>query len=125
MISEDKAKTIGQEWIESWNRHDLDAIMSHYAEEIEFISPFIIKLLGDASGTIKGKEALRSYFAKGLDTYPELKFELLQILTGVESLTIYYRSVKEMLAAEVMVLDSQDKIAKAIVHYSANSISKI
>ena len=30
-----------EEWITAWNTHDLDRILSHYAEDIVFRSPVI------------------------------------------------------------------------------------
>lgn len=33
MLTEDKARTLAAHWIEAWNSHDLNAIMSHYGEE--------------------------------------------------------------------------------------------
>lgn len=84
---------------------------------VVFTSPFVVRLIGDPSGTVKGKERLRSYFAKGLATYPDLKFELLEVLTGVERLVVYYRGVKSTLAAEGMFLDKQEKIEQVMAHY--------
>lgn len=55
---------------QEWNSHDLDRIMGHYSERIEFVSPFIVKLLGDPPGIVRGKEALRDYFSKGLANIP-------------------------------------------------------
>ena len=121
IISEQDAQQIAQEWIGSWNRHDLDAIMAHYAEKIEFTSPLIAKRLENPSGTIKDRKELRSYFEQGLAAYPDLNFELLQLLIGVNSVTLYYRSVKDLLAAEVMILNSQHQVVKVIVHYSDRS----
>lgn len=118
MISSEKAVQIAKDWIDAWNRHDLDSILSHYAEDVEFISPFAVKLMGEAAGTVKGKNKLREYFKKGLEAYPDLNFERLNILTGVKSLTLYYKSVKGMLAAEVMLLDSEGRIERVIVHYA-------
>lgn len=117
MITEQKAEQIAREWIEAWNRHDLDAIIAHYANNVEFTSPFVVKLLRDYSGTIKGKEALRSYFGKALAAYPDLKFDLIQVLSGVDSVTVYYRSVEGMMAAEVMMLNSSGEIVKVMAHY--------
>jgi hypothetical protein len=119
MINKQKAEQIAREWIEAWNHHDLDAIIAHYADDVEFTSPFVVKLLGNTSGTIKSKEVLKSYFEKGLAAYPDLRFELLEVLTGVNSLTLYYRSVKGMLAAEVMVLNPKGEIVKVMAHYNA------
>ncbi len=117
MLTNQKANQIAREWIEAWNRHDLDAIISHYADGVEFTSPFVVKLLNNPSGTIRGKESLRSYFGKALAAYPDLKFDLIQVLTGVDSVTVYYRSVNEMMAAEVMVLNSNGEIARVMAHY--------
>lgn len=103
------------------NRHDLDSILRRYSARIEFTSPFAVKIPGDRSGTIKGIDGLRQYFQKGLEIYPGLEFELLQVLTGVNSVTLYYKyykSVKDMPAAEVMILDEEGKIEKVAARYS-------
>lgn len=72
LLTQGQAERLAREWLESWNSHDLDRIMGHYSERIEFVSPFIVKLLGDPTGTVGGKEALRYYFSKGLAKYPNL-----------------------------------------------------
>lgn len=113
-----ESKKFAEEWIKSWNKQDLDLILSHYADEIEFTSPFVIKLMDEPSGTIRGKEKLKSYFQKGLSSYPELRFELFEVLTGVNSLVVYYRSVNNLLAAEIMVLNHEGKIAQVFAHYN-------
>lgn len=119
MITQRQAEEIAREWIDAFNRHDLDAVLAHYADDVEFTSPAIIELLGEPSGTIRGKDALRTYFAKGLATYPDLAFELLDVLTGVNSLTIHFRSLhRDRLGAEVMVLDKDGLVSKVMAHYS-------
>ena len=85
---------------------------------MQFSSPFIVKVLGEPSGTIVGKDDLQVYFEKGLDAYPELRFELMNVLVGVDSVTLYYRGVRNMLAAEVMLFDECGKVATVIAHYS-------
>ena len=118
MISEADALKIARNWIEDWNSHDLDRIMSHYAEEIVFISPMVVKLLDNPTGLLEGKSALRNYFDRGLSAYPELKFETIEILVGVNSLVIYYRRVKDLLAAEFMEINQQGLVIKVNAHYN-------
>jgi ketosteroid isomerase-like protein len=118
MLTEHHARVLAEEWIAAWNRHDLDAILLHYAEEVEFTSPFVVRLLDDPTGTVRGKAALRDYFARGLAAYPDLRFELLQVLVGVESVSVYYRSVGNRLAAEVMELDAQGRVVRVLAHYT-------
>ncbi len=114
-----QAVRLAHEWIEAWSRHDLDGIMAHYADNITFTSPFVVTLANEPSGTLHGASALRAYFTKGLAAYPDLQFELLDVLVGVKSVTLYYRSVKAKLAAEVMNLNGNGLIARAEVHYRA------
>jgi hypothetical protein len=106
-----------QEWIEDWNRHDLNSILSHYSEEIELCSPFIVRLLGDSSGKLRGKKALENYFTQGLKAYPDLRFEWIEILIGVNSLVLYYRGVRRLLSAEFMSFNREGLVEKVIAHY--------
>jgi|SRR5579863_1824604 len=121
MVSQEKAENIAHGWIQAWNSHDLDAIMAHYAEEVEFTSPLAISLMGSASGTLKGKPALRSYFRQGLQSYVDLKFELEQVMAGVGGLVVCYRSVKGMPAVEVMLLNQEGKVKGGMVFYNSGT----
>ena len=112
-----QANRLAQAWIEAWNRHDLDAIVHHYATDVEFTSPFVTALSGEPSGTIHGREPLKEYFRKGLRAYPDLRFELIHTLIGVDSLLLYYRSVKGLLAAEMMLINGEGQIQTVRVHY--------
>ena len=79
MITEDKARNLATHWVQAWNSHDLTEIMSHYGEDVVLTSPVAAKILNDSSGTVTGKDALRAYFKKGLEAYPDLKFDLLDM----------------------------------------------
>lgn len=118
MVTDADARKLADDWIAAWNAHDLDRIMTHYGEEIEFTSPFIVKLLGNSAGTVHGRAALRSYFAKGLAAYPELKFELHGVASGVDSVVLHYRSVNGLEAFEVMVLDRAGTVSRVHAHYA-------
>jgi hypothetical protein len=110
-------KDLAQEWLHAWNTHDLEAIMAHYAEDITFYSPFIRQLNNDPAGRIQGKPLLRAYFERALTAYPDLQFEPYHVLEGVNSVVIYYKSVKELLAAEMMLLNGEGKVYEVRAHY--------
>lgn len=118
LLTQGQADRFAREWLESWNSHDLERIMEHYNEQIEFVSPFIVKLLGDPTGTVRGKEALRDYFSKGLAKYPDLTFHLQRVFLGTRSVTVYYESVDNLMAAEMMELDDRRLIARVLAHYA-------
>ena len=116
-MNDRQANSLARAWIEAWNRHDLDAIVHHYATDVEFTSPFVPALSGEPSGTIHGRDPIRAYFRKGLDAYPNLHFELIRTLTGVDSLLLYYRSVNGLLAGEMMTVNGAGQIRTVRVHY--------
>lgn len=79
-------------------------------------SPVIVKKAGDSSGALKGKTAVGAYWAKALRLNPQLHFELLDDLCGVDSVTVYYQGARGP-AAEVFHFNAEDKVAKAYAHY--------
>jgi ketosteroid isomerase-like protein len=118
VLSEAEVRKFADDWIRAWNSHDLGAIMSHYAPEVVLISPTAAKLLGDSSGTIKGKEAVRNYFEKGLQAFPNLTFELLDVMWGISSVVLYYRNQKGTKTGELMELDANQKVARVVANYN-------
>jgi hypothetical protein len=96
---------------------DLETILSHYAESVELTSLLVTKVLGDPVGTVRGKHALRAYFAKALAGAPDPKFELLDVFAGVNSVAVYCRSSVRGLQVEVMELDADGRIARVLVHH--------
>jgi ketosteroid isomerase-like protein len=66
VIDQAWAQKFAKEWISAWNSHDLDRILSHCVEDIEMSSPLIIERKIDPSGVLRGKAAIRAYWALGL-----------------------------------------------------------
>jgi hypothetical protein len=91
-------------WVTSWNDHDVEAVLSHFAADAVFTSPVAAQLLG-GDGVIRGKEALRSYWSEGIRRVPDLHFEVLGFYVGVTTLVINYRNQKGGLVSEVLNFD--------------------
>lgn len=117
MVDAEFANSFAQHWVDAWNAHDLDAILSHYADDFDMASPYIAQIAGEPSGRLKGKALVRAYWAKALARMPDLHFELLQVLTGADSVTLYYRGARG-LAAEVFFFDAQRRVTSACAHYA-------
>lgn len=66
MITKEQAQNFANDWIASWNAHDLDLVMSHYDEDVEYFSMFLLKLTDNKTGMLQGKENVRNYLSKGL-----------------------------------------------------------
>jgi ketosteroid isomerase-like protein len=110
-------RLLAADWYEAWNAHDLDRILSHYSEDVVFTSPFVAKLGTSPEGRLVGKAALRDYFGVALERFPDLEFEPIALLTGLNSMVLHYRSVEGRLAAELMVLGADGLVHETIAHY--------
>jgi ketosteroid isomerase-like protein len=106
-----------EEWINAWNSHDLKDILSHYAENIEVTTPMIALATDGKESTLKGKEAVREYWEKALNKFPDLHFELIRSTAGVDSVALFYKSIMDKYAVEVMFFDDEGKINKMYAHY--------
>ncbi len=100
MIEQAFAEHFAAEWIEAWNSHDLDRILAHYSDDFEFASPFIIQVVGEPSGMLKGKANVGAYWSKGLQILPDLKFELIAVFAGINSIVLHYKNERGKYNAE-------------------------
>ncbi len=116
MLTREFATHFAHEWVTAWNSHDLDWILSLYADDFEMASPYIAQIVDEPSGVLKGKTAVAAYWARALELMPTLHFELHSTLLGADSLVIYYRGLSGM-AAELFFFNAHGKVRKACAHY--------
>ncbi len=101
-------------WIQAWNQRDLEAVLSHYTEDVEFQSPLVVKLLGETSGIVRGKQDLREYFRKALSAFPgDIELELLGAYQGLNSVLVHFQA-KGRKAVEIMELNHVGKVRRAM-----------
>jgi len=97
------AQRYADTWVRHWNNHDIEALLADLADDVVFTSPIAERLTGD--GVVRGKAALHAYWAKGLERFPDLRFEVLGVYAGVHTLVINYRNQNGGLVNEVLVFD--------------------
>ena len=114
-MNDAEALQFARRHVETWNSHNLDAIVALYAEEIELVSPVAAALRGSA--TVRGRKDLREYFAQGLKKYPGLRFDLVHTFLCESSVTILYYGPVGKLVAEVMFVGEDHKIQRVYAHY--------
>lgn len=115
-MDHDAARSFALGWIEAWNAHDLERIVAHYAANIVFFSPVAARRVG--TGRVQGIPALRDYWAQGLATQPELRFELLDVLVGHECLTVLYRNHRAQTVTETFEIGADGRVVRAFACYS-------
>lgn len=71
-----------------------------------------------ASGTVRGKEALRAYWGKALGLLPELHFSLIDLFVSPDSVVVFYANERGQKICEYLRVND----AGLIVQGSANHL---
>ncbi len=88
-------------WCAQWNAHDLEGLLAHFTDDVVFTSPVASRVLG-GDGIVRGKAALRAYWQRGLELIPDLRFEVIDVYAGVDTLVINYRNQGGIRVCEVL-----------------------
>ena len=119
MVTEGFASAFAAKWAASWNSRNINDIMSHYSEDFTIESPMALKLMPESKGVITGKSSVKAYWEIGLAKIPDLHFTVLDVLIGINSLTIYYVNIATgKKSAENLFFNSEGKVYRAFVMYA-------
>jgi hypothetical protein len=119
MFDPQRARSFADEWYAAWNARDLDRAMAHWADDAVFTSPLAAKLVPESGGTVRGKDALREYWRRGLDANPDLHFEPRTLFIGHESIVLNYTNHRGQECAELLVLGADGLAHRGTAHYDA------
>ena len=83
MIDADKAQAFAREWVKAWNDHDLEAILSHYAEDVVFHSPVV-------HTPQHGKAITRAYLGAALQVFINDSFRYVREVVGPQDAVLEF-----------------------------------
>ena len=99
------ARTFAEDWTAAWNALDIERVLLHFHDEVRFVSPTALAVVGVT--TVQGKRALREYWSAAVARVGSLRFSIDRIVwdgTARELAIIYNaeiggrkRRVSEML----------------------------
>ena len=70
----DAMMRFAEDWIDAWNRRDVDAVLAHYAEDAQFLSPIARAVVGRP--VLRDKQELAGYWRGALARIASLQFRL-------------------------------------------------
>ncbi len=109
---------LAPDWIAAWNSHSLDRVLAFYTDDFEMSSPHILNIMGEPSGTLRGKPAIRDYWEKAMAIFPDLRFELETVYTGANSIVICYTNQAGRHCGEILFFDDEGKCFRSAAHHA-------
>jgi len=112
-------RTLVTGWIESWNAHDLDGIMAHYADGVVFEANTVVTRWNRPDGRLHGAGELREHFRRGLDLAPSLHFSLEGVFTSPSGYAALYSRDNGNRVLDVVELNEDAKAINVKAFYVA------
>jgi ketosteroid isomerase-like protein len=119
MLTMEKTADYVKRWVAAFESKDLDRVLDFYTNDVIFHSPLIARLSHDPSGTVQGKAALRAYVKRGFEVFDHIKFTVLDVLRGVDSIAIHYQGITGTHVIEVLFFDKDGVVRESYVHYAS------
>ena len=111
-------QAFAREWIEAWNSHDLERVLSHYEDNVVLTSPRVRLVLGREDGRIEGKSVLRDYMARALAKLPGLRFTLDRVFSSVDSIVLEFHTNDGRHGAEFMTFGTSGRVSRVVANYA-------
>lgn len=111
------ADRLARAWLEAFNAHRADQVVALFADDVTACSPVIERLRPDSGGRLRGKAAVQAFYEDGLRLVPDLRFTLVQVLSGIDQLTVLYRNQHDTLVAETLRIGGDGLVREVDVTY--------
>jgi ketosteroid isomerase-like protein len=110
------------EWVRNFNARDLEAVLSHFAEDAEFTSPRALALTGKA--TLHSRRELGDYWRAGLASIKSIRFTLDHVINDESSrraVIVYVAEIdgRKMRAAEFFEFEDSLRVIRGEGMYGA------
>ncbi|WP_293870031.1 nuclear transport factor 2 family protein [Flavobacterium sp.] len=119
-MSSEKNLSIAMLWIEAFNTHNLEKLLSLYDDEAVHFSPKLKIHHPETNGLVTGKEELRNWWQDAFDRLPTLHYKVTSLTSNSDRVFMeYLRTVEneaEMLVAEVLEIKEGKIIASRVYH---------
>lgn len=120
MSPPDALRAIARQWLDCFARHDLDGLLALYAEDAVHSSPKIRARHPDTGGELRGKSALRAWWADAFARLPGLGYELTALTADDERVFMEYvrhaPGDADYPVAEVLVVAHGRIVASRVYH---------
>jgi hypothetical protein len=120
IITLSELQSVANKWVDAFNDHDLEQLLSLYDENVQHYSPKLKIRHPESKGFITGKDALRTWWQDAFNRLPTLNYELIR-LTPYENRVFmeYVRHVhgeEDLHVGEMLEIENGKIVASSVFH---------
>lgn len=119
----DNPQAFAAAWAAAWNRKDVEAVLAHFDEQVQFSSPKAEVIVG--TPVLHGKAALRAYWQQAVARIGTIHFQIERVLCDRDARTmliVYHGQLdnRRVLAGELLSLSIEGLIVRGDALYGAS-----
>ena len=111
---------IARQWLQAFNTHDLEKLLSLYADDAQHYSPKLKLRKPETNGFIKGKVAMHSWWKEAFDRLPDLAYREITITANSDRAFMEYTRIvggeENINVAEVLEIKHGLIVASRVYH---------
>ena len=112
--------SIAYEWFEAFNEHNLEKLLSLYADDAQHYSPKLKLRQPETNGLISGKNALRTWWKDSFERLPTLKYTPTRFIADDTSIFMEYtrqvQGEEDMTVGEVLEISNGLIVGSRVYH---------
>lgn len=85
-----QTRAVAEAWLAAFEARDLDALLALYSDDATHTSPKIRERHPETGGELRGKPAMRAWWADAFARMPSLRYLATQITAGRDSVVLEY-----------------------------------
>jgi ketosteroid isomerase-like protein len=117
-MTHEEAVKHAEDWVDAWNQHDLERILSHYAQDVVFEAETVRKRWNKPDGKLYGIDELRRHFALGLELAPQLQFRMEQVLLAPSGYAVLYQRENGNRVIDSVTMNEEGRAIAVIAYYA-------
>jgi ketosteroid isomerase-like protein len=82
------SRAFADAWVSEWNRKDVEAMLTHFSDDVVFALPRAQAILG--SSRVEGKTKLREYWSRAIGRVQTIHFVLDHVISEGDRMVIVY-----------------------------------
>jgi ketosteroid isomerase-like protein len=88
LLTQPDSRVFAERWVSEWNRKDVEAMLTHFSDDVVFASPRAQAIVG--SSRVEGKAKLREYWTRAISRVQAIHFALDQVISDGDRVGIVY-----------------------------------
>ncbi len=111
---------LAREWLDAFNARDLERLLALYADDAVHTSPKLRVQRPETAGEIRGKAALRAWWADAMTRLPGLHYAGKHLSAGDDRVVMEYERQNpgeaSYMVAETLVVDAGRIVSSHVYH---------